>query len=47
MTQHDDDDAFENGVLRDRARYRVPMHMRDGQSMIMSRFSACETKLTA
>jgi hypothetical protein len=34
MTQHDDDDAFENGVLRDRALYRVPMHMRDGQSMI-------------
>jgi hypothetical protein len=26
-----DDDAFENGVLRDRARYRVPMHMRDGR----------------
>ena len=24
------DDAFENGVLRDRARHRVPMHMRDG-----------------
>jgi hypothetical protein len=25
----DDDDAFENGVLRDRARYRVPLHMRE------------------
>jgi hypothetical protein len=31
MTQYDDDDAFENGVLRDGARYRVPMHMRDSQ----------------
>ncbi len=32
MAKHDDDDAFENGVLRDRRRYRVPMHMRDGRS---------------
>lgn len=31
MAQYDDDDAFENGVLRDRRRYRVPMHMRDSQ----------------
>jgi hypothetical protein len=30
MTQYDDDDALENGVLRDGARYRV--HMCDGQS---------------
>jgi hypothetical protein len=29
MTQYDDDDAFENGVLRDRARHRVPLQMRD------------------
>ena len=29
MTHYDDDDAFENGVLRDRARRRVPMYMRD------------------
>ena len=36
MTQYDDDDAFENGVLRDRARYRVPMHMRDGQPSMIS-----------
>jgi hypothetical protein len=25
----DDDDAFENGVLRDGARHRVPLQMRD------------------
>jgi hypothetical protein len=32
MTQYDDEDnAFENGVLRDRARYRVPMHARDSR----------------
>jgi hypothetical protein len=36
MTQYDDDDAFENGVLRDRARHRVPMHMRDGQSPMIT-----------
>jgi hypothetical protein len=35
MTQYDDD-AFENGVLRDRARYRVPMHMRDAQSPMIT-----------
>lgn len=29
MPQYDDDDAFENGVLRDGARYRV--HMRDSR----------------
>jgi hypothetical protein len=26
LPQYDDDEAFENGVLRDRARYRLPMH---------------------
>jgi hypothetical protein len=31
MTRHDNDDCFESGVLRDGARRRVPMHMRDGQ----------------
>jgi hypothetical protein len=35
MAQYDDD-AFENGVLRDRARYRIPMHMRDGQSRMIT-----------
>jgi hypothetical protein len=35
MAQYDDD-AFENGVLRDRARYRVPMHMRNGQSPMIT-----------
>jgi hypothetical protein len=35
MAQHDDDDAFENGVMRDGARHRVPMQMRDsGTPMI-------------
>ena len=30
MTQYDDDEAFdENGVLRDGARHRVPLQMRD------------------
>ena len=30
MNQYDDvDEAFENGVLRDGARHRVPMQMRD------------------
>jgi hypothetical protein len=28
MAQHDDDDSFENGVLRDGARHRVPIQMR-------------------
>ena len=32
----DDDDAFENGVLRDRVRYRVPMHMRDGRAPLIT-----------
>jgi hypothetical protein len=32
----DDDDAFENGVLRDRARHRVPMHMRDSEAPIIT-----------
>jgi hypothetical protein len=31
MDQHDDD-TFENGVLRDGARHRVPIQMRDGQA---------------
>jgi hypothetical protein len=34
MAKYDDDDAFENGVLRDRARYRV--HMRDSQSPMIT-----------
>jgi hypothetical protein len=35
MAQYDDDETFENGVLRDGARYRVPMQMRDsGTPMI-------------
>jgi hypothetical protein len=29
MPQYDDDDAFENGALRDGARHRVPIQMRD------------------
>jgi hypothetical protein len=36
MTHYDDDDAFENGVLRDRARYHVPMHMRDSQAPMIT-----------
>jgi hypothetical protein len=37
MARHDDEnDAFENGVLRDRARYRVPMHMCDGKSPMIT-----------
>jgi hypothetical protein len=32
MGQYYDDDAFENGVLRDRARHHVPLQMRDGQA---------------
>jgi hypothetical protein len=36
MAQYDDDDAFENGVLRDRARYRVPMHMRDSRAPMIT-----------
>jgi hypothetical protein len=34
MSQYDDDDAFENGVLRDGARYRV--HMRDSQAPMIT-----------
>jgi hypothetical protein len=34
MTHYDDDDAFENGVLRDGARYRV--HMRDSQASMIT-----------
>jgi hypothetical protein len=34
MTHYDDDDAFENGVLRDGARYRV--HMRDSQAPMIT-----------
>ena len=29
MSQYDDDEAFENGVLRDGARHHVPIQMRD------------------
>ena len=36
MTHYDDDDAFENGVLRDRARYHVPMQMRDSQAPLIT-----------
>ena len=32
MTHYDEDDAFENGILRDGARHHVRMHMRDCQS---------------
>jgi hypothetical protein len=31
-----DDDAFANGVMRDGARHRVPMHMRDGKSPMIT-----------
>jgi hypothetical protein len=36
MAQHDDDDAFENGVLRDGARHRVPLQMRDGRAPMIT-----------
>jgi hypothetical protein len=36
MGQYDDDDAFENGVLRDRARHRVPMQMRDSHGPMIT-----------
>jgi hypothetical protein len=36
MAQYEDEAFDENGVLRDRARYRVPMHMRDGQSSMIT-----------
>jgi hypothetical protein len=32
MPQYDDDDEFENGVLRDGARRRVLMHARESQA---------------
>ena len=35
MAQYDDD-AFENGVLRDGARHRVPLHMRDGRAPMIT-----------
>jgi hypothetical protein len=34
MAQCDDD--FENGVMRDGARHRVPMHMRDSKSPMIT-----------
>jgi hypothetical protein len=36
MAQNDDDDCFESGVLRDRARRRVPMYMRDSQAPMIT-----------
>ena len=36
MTQYDDDEAFENGVLRDGARHHVRMHMRDSQAPLIT-----------
>ena len=36
MTQDDDDDAFENGVLRDGARHRVPLQMCDGRAPMIT-----------
>jgi hypothetical protein len=36
MAKYDDDEAFENGVLRDGARHHVRMHMRDGQSPMIT-----------
>jgi hypothetical protein len=36
MPQYDDDDAFENGVLRDGARHRVGLHMRDGRAPMIT-----------
>ena len=36
MPQYDDDDAFENGVLRDGARHRVGLHMRDSQAPMIT-----------
>ena len=36
MTQYDDDEAFENGVLRDGARHRVGLHMRDGRAPLIT-----------
>ena len=37
MTQYDDDDeAFENGVLRDGARRRVPLQMLDSRAPLVT-----------
>ena len=36
MAHYDDDDVFENGVLRDGARYHVPMQMRDSQAPLIT-----------
>ncbi len=36
MAKYDDDEIFENGVLRDRARFRVPLHMRDSQAPMIT-----------
>jgi hypothetical protein len=36
MSQYDDDDAFENGVLRDHAGHQLRMHIRDGQSPMIT-----------
>jgi hypothetical protein len=37
MTQYDDDEAFdENGVLRDGARHRVPLQMRDSRAPMIT-----------
>lgn len=35
MVQYDDE-AFENGVMRDSARHRVPMHMRDSRAPMIT-----------
>jgi hypothetical protein len=31
-----DDDAFENGAMRDRPRYRVPLHTRDSRTPMIT-----------
>ena len=36
MTQYDDDDALDNGVLRDGARHRVPMRMPDSRAPMIT-----------
>jgi hypothetical protein len=36
MPQYDDDEAFENGVLRDGARHHVRMHMRDSRAPMIT-----------
>ncbi len=36
MAKYEDDETFENGVLRDRARFRVPLHMRDSQPPLIT-----------